>query len=233
MKRFLVMAMLLSVIAVQAVATPTVTVGRLIGAYPGAPTLLVGEFQLTPNAELGAMIGGSQPFQSFCLEAYEPISVGDTYAAVVNDEAILGGGRWPSEAAGPGGGDMLSPETAYLYTQFRAGTLAGYDYTFGPGRGASALALQSAIWYLEGEDNIMDFNTLSPEARSFVLAAQRSGWTNIGDVRVLNLTGLDADGGKHLYQDMLVMVPVPAPGAMVLGAIGVALVGWVRRRKQL
>ncbi len=229
MKRFLMSAALVLLMAVYVAATPTVTVDRQTGTYPGTVAVLMGEFQLTPNAELGAQLGSSGSFQSFCIEASEPIVVGDTYAAAINDEALLGDGRMPGELAGPEGGDLISPQTAYLYTEFRNGTLAGYNYNIGVDRGISAMSLQTAIWYLEGE-GAYSYATLSPEAKGFVDAANASGWTTIGDVRVLNLTALDANS-KMTYQDML--CTVPAPGALLLGAFGVSLVGWMRQRKRL
>ncbi len=177
-------------------------------------------------------------FQTFCLETDEKVSGNTQYDATISWYAELGGKETDS-------GDPLSKGVAYLYHEFQKGTLTGYIYdkTNLTGRKSTAGALQEAIWNLEGEgsytvaswiqnDLLMEFG-LSGETWNTVAFQDRIRSDNYVngvrayDVAVMNVWGVDGVGNVY-QQDMVVCIP--APGALVLSALGTSLVGWIRRR---
>lgn len=217
----------------------------------------IGEFRATVIGspftfqQAPVLVGSRWP--TFCLEPNETMpSATQEYTGFVNSAAVRGGdggfegGNPLANLPGQSTiGDPLDQRTAFLFSEFAKGTLAGYDFADSEavvgGRVGTAWALQHAIWYFEDDIGRNDLKEVGnaqhvarvQRAKQFIEladAAVANGWSGIGDVRALNLYK------DNVYrQDVLVYLPgltyVPAPGAVVLGALGLAVVGgWMRRR---
>jgi hypothetical protein len=230
-------------ITAGAVATP-VFVGHInfadsYGSTGGGEFRAWGQadFTLTPAATGTPFQGGipaaSGLFETFCVERFEnlPFDITD-YKADLNTETASQASAY---AGGNHGGfnDPLDARTAYLYTHFINMNLSTpYDYVNEANRIDDANALQTAIWFIEQEDNTpllgkaLDFYN---EANN---AVNSGAWVGLGDVRILNIY---TNTARVDYQDVLVMTSVPLPGGA--GMAGAALAGLggmvtLRRRRK-
>lgn len=158
-------------------------------------------------------------FQTFCLERREDAGAGDFE---VNSVALGGGVNAPAT------GDPVSVGTSWLYYRFARGLLAGYDYTPGAGRLATATELQHAIWSLEGDRPIP-----APGTNQFYdLAVAKFAGNERADavagengVFVLNVTSTDPLTGQVTpKQDFLVHLCVPEGGSTLI-VLGLSLCG--------
>ena len=222
MKRFSIALLLMAALAMPAFAGPTefqmgVSAALPFGEYKSS---LGGEYTLTPLTEflpLTGYVSGTTSdilvkgsFQTFCIEANEPISgFPATYYGTLFDGASRG--------------------TGWLYSQFAMGSLAGYAWS-GNARLNSAYALQQTIWWLEGfavppttPTNIFSLAILAEFGN---LATAQGGSSSEYGVYGLDL--FTREQGD--VQDMLVFVP---DGGATLMLLGGALMGLGALRRKL
>jgi hypothetical protein len=131
------------VLACQALRADTITLDT--NSYSdssggGEFTAITPDLTTSKYSASTMMDGG---FETFCLSFDEEFSPGSKYNFTVGSDIMDPSFTPPASP--------LTIGTAYLYSQFAAGTLAGYDYAGGSGRKESALKLQTAIWWLQGE----------------------------------------------------------------------------------
>lgn len=190
-----------------------------------------GEFTVIPQSGPGVGKTGmasdraANSFQTFCVELGQNITPNRNYEVQVNTEIITGAP----------GMNTISDETAWLYVQFRRGTLSGYDYDPSGNRGLHANSLQLTIWFFQdqlapGSGRMNDFMA-DGLAQQWAMAAQDAvddGFVN-RIVRALNVGDVGADPQNWARQDMLTLIPLPTGGG--LAAAGLLGLAAIRRRR--
>jgi hypothetical protein len=231
MKKALMLSLLVAASSTISVLADTLVIVPGFGPYQFGSG---GEITATLNSGVSgaAYVPGvtanlvqSGTFQTFCLELHEGISA-TTYTAI------------PAMKTQVTGFD-LNKGTAWLYQQFAAGTLSGYNFggTVAE-RKASADALQQEIWHLMGNQVPTANSIFDP----IVNAAAALGQWNVQDpstpefspVRLLNDWTIGQVGQREgAAQDVLFIPGVP-DGGLTLALLGMGLtgVGFISRRSR-
>jgi hypothetical protein len=212
-------------------------------AYTGADgTLSFGPstFQNGNGGEFNAVTTGLGTFPTFCIEDLENIGnpPSGPYTYTINTGAVQGGGLSNgANAIDPNTllpMDNVSIGTAWLFSQFAAGTLTldtGLGTYFDANRLANAGELQQAIWFLENEVNGVNNNYVSlaeTALGNLTLAQVQADSGGAYGVVALNLF----DSGGNLAQDQLAVYVVPEPttaGCFLLG-MGALVCSWRLRQ---
>jgi hypothetical protein len=227
MKNVMLSLATVALLGSQAVlAQVNITAGNYIRFSDGPGAGNGGAFNIT---SYGADSTGSAPnavgsFLSFCVEHNEYMNFSNVFRVDGVSTAAKNGGVGGAVA----GQDPLDVRTAWLYTQYiespsALGAVSGWNAASLVDKGT---AMQQAVWFLEQEIAFGSMNTL---ASALVTAANGSGWTDVGRVKILNIKNLS--GG--VAQDQLYITPVPEPEIYAMMGLGLGLMGFMaRRRKQ-
>lgn len=223
-------------------------VPSLYASFDGTITLTQGPYSYGNGGEFTAQTSGLGTFQTFCIEYNEEFQPGSLYNYYQNTGAVMGGAG--VDAIDPHTGrsmDNISIGTAWLYSQFRAGTLSGYDFanTYGD-RNADAGALQQAIWWLEDEPNgvknsfvteaetaltLTDSTIIGDSGGAYgVIALNLYSTTQVGDNQQVTIDGTT----YYASQDQLAIVPEPATimsGVLLLLPFGASTLRILRRKQ--
>jgi len=262
--KYLAIAMLvcLGTLSLQQAARADLSVGDIVSQFNGLNAGRGYMFTYTNVSNEGQMkaVGSSIPprtaytsstsaanyFNSYCVEEGTTITPGGQYSAQLN---YTGNSTMNST------GNALTLGAAYLYQQYAAGNLTGFNYADRGGLNGSATALQNAMHALTTPPNPekpVDWggNTflnqlLAQNSQAYWLQTYDPGkrYSEIGDfsVFVMQVKSITSTGD---YQDFVYVAPAslppsvdtPEPATMLLwltGGLSALGLGYVKKRRKL
>jgi len=224
----------LAVLATLAVVTMSVQANQLTLSTSSSYSVGVGgafiagviDGPMTNSSYSGAAKIGSTGFLTYCIEYNEEFYPSNWNPSYVYNYALSNGAKNGGVSGQTSANyDGVSNATAYLYSQFAQGNLAGvggfsYD-TSASGYGY----LQQAIWFLEGEGGTD--NNLAKAAKNHEGANWNSDNNGAYGVQAINMTYLNG----AVSQDQLYYHSVPEQG-LTVALVGFALLGLVSFRRK-
>jgi hypothetical protein len=202
-----------------------------------AVAALAGSALAVPSIEFNAAEGSGWFFNgsTFSFGDTEVRAVeGDTTDSLIGGNVIIPDLAVTGPAGGPydlqpSGGDTISIKSGT--TTVLTGTLAGGQlYAIGT-TGLAYPHIKADITNVWA-DTTFGSGILDEITGPTSTLTMDFNLTMDGSVYIQNMidAGLDNSGG---FSGSMTMIPIPAPGAIVLGSLGLGLVGWLRTRKSL